>query len=396
MLSDARQRLSSILNPISYDQFFEEFVGQKPLISLGDESGLRAALAGTDPRIGLLDGFEKYAPTLTCHSHSPKTPPPEARPVESPEGFYSLMQEYFRLGYTVRFPEVTDLSDDLSLFTRSLEKLLLTPVGVVVFWSAPGAAAPIHHDEVDVIVIQLVGTKKWFISEQPPAFPNKWKQAGEGPPAMTQYKTVDVGPGDLLYLPRGTAHTVQSTSESIHLSIGFVPITVRDALNSVLDHYSDLNRPVRMDAGIRADSIAQGADWETLTKQIKDHLNQLQSSCSQEQFIRTALHRQKTRMIVDLPKLRPNGDPNNLSLQTLVEHNPLAIADLIATDNIVDFSQPGEQILVHLGAEECMQFILLNKQFKIADIPGEIADEVRIALVSRLVASGFLQQTKQL
>lgn len=391
MLSDARQRLSSILAPISYDQFFEEFVGQKPLISLGDASGQRASIAGPDPRNGLLAGFEKYAPTLTCHSHAPKTPPPEARPVDSPEAFYSLMQEYFRLGYTVRFPDVTELSAELSLFTRSLEKLLLTPVGVVVFWSAPGAAAPIHHDEVDVIVIQLSGTKKWFISEHPATFPNKWKETGESPPTMTEYKTVDVGPGDVIYLPRGTAHTVQSTSESIHLSIGFVPVTIRDALNSVLDHHSDLNKPIRMDAGQRADNLAYGTGLDVIAKQVTEHLRELQTNCAQVPFIQSALQRSKARMILDLPKLKTAQIAHQLTLQTWVEHNPLAIAELIATDSIVDFSQPGEQILVHLGAEECMQFILQNSQFKIADIPGEIADDVRVALVNRMLVSGFLQ-----
>lgn len=390
MLSEAQKILSAILSPTSYDQFFDEIVGRKPLVQLGDPDGTKAKLAGDNPRQGLLNDFEKYAPTLTCHSHSPKTPPPNPRAVDSPEAFYNLIGEYFKLGYTVRIPDVLELSSDLSLFTRSLEKIIQTPVGVVVFWSAPGAAAPVHHDEVDVIVIQLEGSKKWFISEEPPTLPNKWKEAGESPPVMNQFKTVDVGPGDLLYLPRGTAHTVQSTSESIHLSIGFVPVTVRDALNATLDHFSDLNRLIRADIGHRSDSLSAQRDVDYLASQVRSHLEALLSASQQDDFIRDAMQRRRARMILDLPKLAPSPITEQLTIQSLVKHNPLALSEMIATDKNVDFSQPGDQILVHLGAQESMQFVKDTASFRIADIPGDIADDVRIALVHRLLSSGFL------
>ncbi len=104
-----------------------------------------------------------------------------------------------------------------------------------MFWSEGGAKAPVHHDEVDVIVIQLVGTKRWFISDATPTLPNQWRGLGETSAVMNSFKTYDVQPGDLLYVPRGTVHTVESISESIHLSIGFVPVTQRDAIIAALD-----------------------------------------------------------------------------------------------------------------------------------------------------------------
>jgi ribosomal protein L16 Arg81 hydroxylase len=53
-----------------------------------------------------------------------------------------------------------------------------------------------------------------------------------------------VGKG-MLHLPRGTAHTVQSTTESIHLSIGFLPVTVREAMAAAVDYLSESDRSIR-------------------------------------------------------------------------------------------------------------------------------------------------------
>jgi ribosomal protein L16 Arg81 hydroxylase len=390
MSCESRNKISSILSPCPYDSFFNEFVGKKPLILLGDETRVRTHIAGKDPKNDLLQGFEKYAPTLTCHSHAPNIPPPKARPVKSAEEFQSLVSEYHKLGYTVRIPQVTDLSSDLSLFTRSLEEIVENPVGVVVFWSAAGAAAPVHYDEVDVIVIQLVGTKRWFVSEQPSKLPNKWKEAGESPPAFNKYQTVDVGPGDFMYLPRGTVHTVQSTSESLHLSIGFVPITVREGITAVLDHLSDLERSLRMDIGLRSDEVNTEAALPTISAQIKDGIEKLLTHCQTEQFVKDAMSRRRARMIAELPKLSAVRGAQEINLSTYVKHNPLAMIQMIRTSDIIDFCQPGEHILIHKGVEDVMDFIVKTEKFCVADVPGDIADDVRIALVSRLISSAYL------
>ena len=69
MLSDAREVLQRVLNPVSYDDFFNSYVGKKPLI-IKDNNPFRAAIGGTSPREKLLRGHRRYAPAVTCHSHA--------------------------------------------------------------------------------------------------------------------------------------------------------------------------------------------------------------------------------------------------------------------------------------------------------------------------------------
>lgn len=391
MLPQARAILAELLRPHSYDSFFEEFVGRQPLALLGDDRTDRAGILGDDPKKTILAAFEKHAPELTCHTLAPKTPPPVARRVADAAEFHALIREYHDLDYTVRIPEAVDLSPELRRLTRALEVILEVPVGAVIFWSAAEAKAPVHYDEIDVIAIQLVGEKRWFVSEDPSELPNEWKTAGEGPPSLDRYSTVDVGPGDLLYLPRGTAHTVESTAESIHISIGFVPVTVREAIIAALDHLSDSDKPLRTGVTRRADALSNGEGTGQVSAQVKDGLEKLLASCQSDAFIQQAMGRRRAKMIADLPKLSPSSPGNPTTVQTTVKHNPLGMTHVIKSPTVLDFSQPGEHIFIHPGAEESLQFIVATPQFRVGDIPGEIGDDVRIALVNRLLSSGLLE-----
>lgn len=364
---------------------------QKPLALLGNPAHRRANIAGEDPKAALLAGFAKYASSLTSHIHQATMPPPEAKAVESATAFEALIREFHQRAYTVRFPDVTELSPALSQFTRALEYIFQNPVGVVVFWSDGGAKAPVHHDEVDVIVIQLLGTKRWFISDTTPALPNKWRGLGEKPAVLGNYQTYDVQPGDLLYVPRGTVHTVESTSESIHLSIGFVPVTLREAIIAALDLLSDLDKPVRSNLASRADHLATGQGAAQIQAQIRQGVEKLKQICQSDLFIRDALNFRRSRVIQQLPKLPVSKMQSVNSVHHKVRHSPLAIAGLFATNDILDFRQPGKQHLIHLGAEVSVRFILSRQEFSVSEIPGDISDEVRIAMVNKMLAEGYLE-----
>ncbi|MCJ9430271.1 cupin domain-containing protein [Kordiimonas marina] len=395
-LTEAQDVVARALTPFPYDRFFDDIVGKRPLALLKGGRTDRATIVGEDPATEILKAYEKYASTLTCHIHTPQTPPPAPRPVESPNGFLSLLREYHQHGYTVRIPEVTDLSPALSRLTRALEVILGNPAGVVIFWSEAGAKAPIHYDETDVIAIQLKGQKRWFISDETTRLPNTWKAMGRTEPPIGAYSTYDVAPGDLLYIPRGTVHTVESTSESIHLAIGFVPVTIREAIASALDYLSDLDRPLRAELGNRADSLATGQNGALILEQIRHGIVKLQQHCRSDNFIEQALNHRQARMMTDLPKIQTGTPPMApITVNSLLRHNPLATASVSASQEIVDFRQPGERILVHPHVANAMHFMATTPSFRVAEIPGDFGDDIRLSLANRLLASRFLEVVQE-
>ena len=98
----------------------------------------------------------------------------------------------------------------------------------------------------------------------------------------------------------------------------------------------------------------------------------------------------QSRLIGDMPKL-DKGSPTSIGPQTLVRHAPNAVAALLVNGEHVDFAQPGEHILINAAVEDSLKFIADTPEFRVADIAGDIDDQVRVALVQRLIASGFLE-----
>ena len=388
ILEQARATLTAIFAPLPIDRFFDELMG-KSLVELpGGPDHARRHLFGADPAKTLLQAFATHGDQLACHAESPTGPPPRPLPVDSEAAFHASIAAFHARGYTVRIPDVTALSPALSQFTRALEFMLHQPVKASLFWSANAARAPIHYDDNDNIIIQLAGRKRWLISSDPSDLHNAWRDVAEVQPALGNYRTIDLNPGDFLYVPRGTPHTVHSHSESLHLSIIFTPVTLRDAVIAALDHLSDQDRTLREGALGRIDAPA---DRAALSQNIAAALERLLQATRSTDFVDAALQRRSSRTIGSMAKLAGGSPALPLSASSIVQHNPLAMCYMLATPVMIDFCQPGEHINIHRGVEEALRFISATPMFRIADLPGEIPDEIRVALVERLMTSGFLE-----
>jgi mannose-6-phosphate isomerase-like protein (cupin superfamily) len=385
-LDQAEALLGEVIDPLPLEDFFNA-LGRAPLALKGGPTHPRARLFGDDPARTLLDAFATHASGLDCHSPDPSGAPPAARPVANAAAFRDLIADYHALGYTVRVPDVVPLSPSLARFVRALEYLLHQPVDASVFWSKAGAGAIVHYDNRDNLVVQLQGRKRWYVSTDPPGLQNNWKHVEESLPQLPRHRVVDVEPGDLLYIPRGTPHTVESTSESLHLAILFVPTTLREVLIAMIDQLADLDRSFRetMIARVPED----GAD--RLTPQIAAAAGRLAAQVRSASFVREAMEHRSARVISDLPALpRPDGAPP-LAADTRIRHTALAVAHLRPIPDRIDFSIPGGRVVVHPGVEQELRFIARTPRFRIGDIPGESSVEVRIALVGRLIATGYLE-----
>jgi hypothetical protein len=249
--------------------------------------------------------------------------------------------------------------------------------------------APVHYDDHDILIVQLAGTKRWYVANRPSALFNAWRGVSGNPPDLGPHDVVDVAPGDLMYLPRGTFHTVDSDAFSVHLAIGFTPLTVREALLAALDHLSDLDRPVRETIGGRIAWQLDGAGVETLAVPTAQAAQKLAEAVRAPGFLSNALLRRASRTIGGLPALpRPAVAPA-IGLDTVLRHADLAACHLTANAETIDFAYPGGHLYIHRGAEPAVLFVAESPHFRVRDIPG-LADDARLALAARFVQVGFL------
>jgi ribosomal protein L16 Arg81 hydroxylase len=203
---------------------------------------------------------------------------------------------------------------------------------------------------------------------------------------------VEIGPGDLLYLPRGTMHTVEGIADSLHASIGFVPLTLREALIACVDHLSEFTLPLRQTAVPHLGRQIMAADFGDLPERIRQAVQFLARNCLADEFIANSLQRRSSKIVSGLDRLEPAG-PGALpiSVATRLRHDPLATSHLSGNESKIDFAYPGGHHYIHRGTEQSLGFIAATPEFTVRDIPGDIGDEVRIALVQKLVDCGFLQ-----
>lgn len=100
-----------------------------------------------------------------------------------------------------------------------------SPLGDGFFWMGPrGTITPWHHDLTQNLLVNMVGTKRVSLVSpaQTPAMRNHrhcFSDFGADPtPEGVPVQTVDIGPGDILFIPVGWWHHVRGLSRTIGMS----------------------------------------------------------------------------------------------------------------------------------------------------------------------------------
>ena len=390
LFEEARRTWERFLAPVTLDEFLDHTLsgGCRDF----PPSELRGTLLGADPE-ALLAGAHALAPHLTFHSANPLGPPPPLADIADAAAFRERIAQFHARNYSVRFPDLRPLSGPLEQLARSLEVLLHQPVTASAFWSRGGMRAPVHFDDHDLLVVQLRGAKRWYLTQRPSELPNVWKGIPAGDALqLGAHTVVDLHPGGMLYLPRGTLHTVDSDTASIHLAIGFTPLTVRELALAALDYLSDLEPRLRTTAGARLAQQLQGVGFERLVPPVLEAIEQLRAAARTPGFLAAALQRRSARAVAALAMLPQPRAPVQLTLQSRLEQTEQAFCHLTANAEKIDFSYPGGHLYIHRGVEASLTYMANTPQFRVADIPGSISDEVRLSLAGKLVEIGYLRQ----
>jgi hypothetical protein len=138
----------------------------------------------------------------------------------------------------------------LAAFCRRLGYELNRPVPAAAFLSPRNAQGfGLHHDTAGVFTVQCEGHKTWQVYRPAVAFPLDGQRFHPGlltaqdRAAMERdgpHATFELGPGDVLWLPRGWLHNVFTTDDvSLHLTIGVPEVSRHQMLALLLVSLAD-------------------------------------------------------------------------------------------------------------------------------------------------------------
>lgn len=123
-------------------------------------------------------------------------------------------------GATVLLRYVDQWHQGVRALARGLGEELGRQVEAFFFLTPPGTQGrPVHRDDADVLAIQLSGAKRWRVHGGP-ADGNWVPEREDGDVGEPLLDTV-LRPGEVLYVPRGFAHSARSVGDepSAHLSL---------------------------------------------------------------------------------------------------------------------------------------------------------------------------------
>lgn len=144
----------------------------------------------------------------------------------------------FQKGATLIINLVHELVPELAEFAAAIHSEIGHKTQINLYCSPPEQKGfDCHYDTHEVFVLQIHGTKEWYIFSDTVKYPLSENRSSEQlPPDEPPYLKTVLKPGDLLYIPRGHWHYAVSLDQpSLHLTLGIDCYTGIDFLNWLLD-----------------------------------------------------------------------------------------------------------------------------------------------------------------
>ncbi|WP_185095596.1 cupin domain-containing protein [Streptomyces sp. CEV 2-1] len=152
------------------------------------------------------------------------------------------LYQLYRTGSTIALNALEPRWEPLSRLSAELSAETSARVQTNVYLTPGGGAQGLspHYDTHDVCVLQVHGVKRWSLYGTAHELPLRDQPFDHSKVFEREVEQeIDLKPGDVLYLPRGTVHAATSTdSASVHITVGFRPLlwnaVIQEAVNAVL------------------------------------------------------------------------------------------------------------------------------------------------------------------
>ena len=306
--------------------------------------------------------------------------------------FLTRIYQLFSEGSTIVLAFLDNLLPPLTSICRGLERELNFPVQANAYLTpARAQGAKYHYDTHDIFVLQVIGSKHWTMYGTPLELP----LANQDFDSRTHERGAstmefELEPGDVAYIPRGLVHDARSSKElSLHITVGILCYRWADLL---LEWVADasLNDPA-FRKSLPPGFAREGSDRSQLQEISANLLKRVatNSDCS------AAITRFADQWISACPPLLAGQMEqiallDRLRMQSIVGARPSIVFRTQRDSSSISVHAFARKISFPVHVENALRFALNEFRFSIGDLPGNLDDSGKLALVRRLVREGLL------
>ena len=299
----------------------------------------------------------------------------------------------FDEGATVIFNQLHRRVPVLGEFCALLGKVFGSRLQTNIYLTPPDAQGfrP-HWDTHDVFVLQVAGRKTWSVYGTKVTLPLRGQGFDPGRdlpgPVREQF---EVGPGSVVYIPRGLVHSARSSSEaSLHITLGVIAFTWTDFLLEGVAAAALEDESLRQTLPL---GFADGSfSAETRDRLVREKLEIVGSRFGPAEvwrYFRQGLLAANSPLFTDLFGSRLCTDA--LTLASRVRRRRGLVVELE--------NRTGRCVLCFCGREvnfpgwmlPAVAFIAATDAFGVDDLPECLDRGSKVTLVNRLVRDGLLQ-----
>lgn len=387
--------LDWLLHPIAVHSFFDNYWQQQPLLVKREQPAYFADLPGLDAVDELITATIP-GPMRSDHDGriviSDRNGVSSERSIRLGNNGIPDIQEIYRQyhnGYSIVVNQVHRRSAEVSLLCRALEIALHHPIGANLYLTPrDGQAFPPHVDTHDVFILQLHGVKEWHVSSPSNHLP--LADARPGLVSLHDFRKFSLGPGDILYLPRGFPHeAVTADSSTLHLTIGVHVYRWIDLVVEALRVLADEQLELR--TSLPPGFLDNAVDSARVTKLAK----LLEMALTDNSLVDRAKVRLGTKLLgggkaAGRGHFRSLDAISGLTAESVVYRSPGIYCRVRSTFAEASIEFASNYVSGPLFLEPALKFIAEHQRFAIFELPDELTTEDKLVIVTRLISEGLL------
>ena len=392
--------IHQLLQPLDIDSFFDRYWEKLPVHIERNEEAYFSDLLNLDAIDSLIATSDLYYPDVQLIRQAEGIPSDHY--TDGNKRILPLrLLEHHAAGATLTVARADAKIATVGAFCRQLQSQWQMQSHANLYLSPPGHQGfnP-HYDSHDVFIIQISGNKRFNFYSNNVELP--FNEAGFDaeyfvPGEKTEELTVSAG--DTLYIPRGVTHDAIALdqSPSLHITLGVYPMTVRDLLQSLVQHAAEHDTRLRRSIPLvhrpgentllAADTgLTQTLLQEIVGDQLTDERIERILSDYQDQ---TALQcRQDSRGV-----LTNQHVPITISEAFVISVNAGMVfgIDLHLEDGqmMTVLRSPGQIVEFHEPMGTVVQWLVKHQRTAIKDIPTLDKDQ-KMALIDRLLRQNII------